>query len=80
MKLRFREDHHLPKVTQQGRAELDLNAEFRSIWQLSHSHTKKKKKTIPQGGLWSVDTRLGIKSPGIRWGRFKYWLCHFLVV
>lgn len=31
MKLRFREDDHLPKVTQQGRAEMDLNPEFKSI-------------------------------------------------
>lgn len=54
--MRFREDHHLPKVTQQGRAELDLNAEFRSIWQLSHSHTKKKKKkNYPT--RWSLERR-----------------------
>lgn len=79
MKLRFKEDDHLAKVTQQERAELYSNSEFRSIT-ASLSFKTMKNLTHRVGSEAYRESRVGMKSTGIRRDRFMFWLCDFLTV
>lgn len=67
------------KVTQQERAELYSNSRFRSIT-ASLALKTIKNLTDRVGSEAYRESRVRMKGTGIRWDRFMFWLCDFLIV